>query len=117
MYWYKVTGYIKDEDKYGQKVNVADVKISVYAKDENDAIKQAKSVIKRPFYKITEGGEINPDYSLEQELRKQQSQLNLQLMENNKVNSNNNKVNAEINKQMAENIKNLAKAIDKLKRS
>lgn len=99
-YFYVVMGYAKVEKKFGGEEFFDAAKAHVEAETEEQAIEEAKKMIKKPLYKVVEG-------SYTSSLGEKQFELNKQIAENNaKI--------TEINAKMTENVEALGKAIDKL---
>lgn len=103
-FWYKVLGYDKSVEikEFGQRGESFEngASIEVTANDEAEALEKAKAIIKKPLYRITSAGEINPAIKEDKDIRDRQT-------------ANNEKI-AELNAAMGDNIKAFGEAVEKL---
>jgi len=89
-YFYKVTGYDKMSDDYNTKgVLINTASIIVLAENEKEAISKAKTMVKKPLYRISEAREFDNGLAEDNKLRQEQQDLNRQVLNNNIATKNN----------------------------
>ena len=78
-YHYEVTGYMKaTKDKKALYDSVA---ITVYSKNEKEAIQQAKKIIKKKFYRIAKAWECFETHGMQAEMQMLQLEMQKKMID------------------------------------